>query len=1108
MAEMSEAMRYCLACGAQNAPNDQFCTDCGRLLESSERQEREGTLFLLNELERLRADGAIPTPVYMTLRRRYREQLGIEPPPVAPTAPAPEPAAPAPPRAAPPKKREGPGWLAEQQANLLLYVGAFLIVIAAVIFVSASGGAINDVLREALFALFTAAFLAAGLVCRRFPKVVQAGMVFFAVGALMVPLNFVAVYVFFLSDEDLDPTGLWLAGSMSSAIFYGAVSFLGIGRWYTVPAVAAVLVALGSFLELVGAQDGAYPLSYIALAFVLALPKVIRLGKVSDLFETSGWWAANIIVPLALLLALTSPASGYHHSAEFWYFPATAALAAAYYGVLALQVDRSYSIASIGAAFAALASTVVISGTPVEAYPASFTVAAGLLCVPAFVPLRKVTEAFGETGFWAANVIVAATAIFAPFAPQAGEEIARLPEVTAGWFLAPSIALIAAFYAAVALLQNDRWFGAPAVAAALGTLGAVLYVVGAPAEAYPGSFVALALVLALAAMLNLGRASDVFGEAAFYATNAVVPLALLTALALAGVPEESTEFDLELATRWFLPPAIALGAAFYWSQAVWSRWDLERLQPLFTVVALSVSAAAAVTLVYALDVGRQWYGPAVAIVGAIYAAGSEGFGPRWFGQRYPGWMALGAMTVAWLAFEGIYEQASAQGAGVHVAATALYLVAARLVTTNVELFEMATRSGEKSPDWFRVPLSVVLIYGAGITLGAGFYHLLASLPAAEGAETGDAAWPYFALSVAVAAAAATLRLWWSEARPHAYVVALGLSLFVLLTALQLEGQVAVQLAAYTGVALALTLWEREPFALPVPAAYGFFAILAAWRYFEPVDAYFPLAFALVAGALFAGYLLGRTRLPRWALVLQLLAFAFAVAGPIAGWVRLDHLADPQGFVGEQSFEETALYQTSTAAVAVLGLLAAVEAALSKRLWLALGASAVFMVALLLEIGHFRPDNIQAYTVPIAVYLLASALLALRMRDLPVDLRTALGPLEAFAAGLLMMPSFVQSFEDGAWAYAVILLAESLSLLGLGIVQRRLWLVGIAISFTVLNGVHYLFFVGGSALPNWAILALAGTAVMAAGTLILLGRDQWTRWQMTVLAWWNREPLPS
>jgi hypothetical protein len=320
---------------------------------------------------------------------------------------------------------------------------------------------------------------------------------------------------------------------------------------------------------------------------------------------------------------------------------------------------------------------------------------------------------------------------------------------------------------------------------------------------------------------------------------------------------------------------------------------------------------------------------------------------------------------------------------------------------------------------------------------------------------------------------------------------------------------------YAAVALALALWELQPLALVAPAAYGFFALLAAWRRYEPDDVWLPLVFTAIAFGLYAAYATVRTRdLPQgstglateWAQVLLGLAFAYALAAPIVGWVRLDILADESGLVGFQSFEETGLYQTSALAVALLGVIAATQAWLVRRVELAIASSAVLMVAVLLQIGHYRPENVQAYTAPLGAYLLAGALLALRARGVPADARALIGPVEAVGAGLIMGPSFAQSLDEGAWEFGLLLLVEGLAFVALALVQRRLWLLGISVGFVVLDGVHYLFFAGGPVPPTWAILAIAGMAVMAAGTAILLGRDRWMQWQRAVVSWWQREPV--
>jgi hypothetical protein len=357
--------------------------------------------------------------------------------------------------------------------------------------------------------------------------------------------------------------------------------------------------------------------------------------------------------------------------------------------------------------------------------------------------------------------------------------------------------------------------------------------------------------------------------------------------------------------------------------------------------------------------------------------------------------------------------------------------------------------------------------------------------------------------VGIALAAAVTGWVWPLIRPHAYVVALGLSLSVLLTATGQEGQVALLLALYCGLSLAFVFWEREPFALVLPAAYGFFGLLATWRYYGTPDAYLPLALSGVGCVLFVAYAALKGSFPRWSLVARALAFTYAVAAPIVGWVRLDDLAQPSGFVGAQHFEKTLLYETAAASVAVLAFLLVGLSWFERRVEIAAGATVLMMVALLLEVGHFRPDNIQAYTAPLGVYVLVAAPLALRFRALSDDVREAIGIGELLGALLIMAPTFLQSFDHDAWLYGIILLIEGLALVGLAVLRRRLWLLCSSTGFVVVDGLHYLFFSGGPTPPNWLLLAIAGTLVMAAGTAILFGRDQWTIWQSNLEAWWNR-----
>ncbi len=869
MVETPEPLWYCLTCGESSPVANRYCSRCGVGLAGSRLQERQGLAFLLNELLRLHQTGEIDDELYLRLSRRYREALSDT------RTAAPAKAAPARERAAP-AEREGPGWLAEQQANFLLYLGAFLIVIASLVFVSASGESVGENVRMALLALAPLLFVAAGLLCLRIPRVQQAGVVFFAVGSLMVPITFAGAYGLYLSEDEIDPTGLWLAGSLTSAIFYGAVSFLGVGRWYPAAMVIAALSGLGAAMMLADAAPEAYPGSYIA---------------------------------------------------------------------------------------------------------------AGLLqTTPSLAPSRRVRDVFGPICLASAHLVVA-----------------------------------------------------------------------------PAALIALAMTQAV-------EAGDGF----------------------------------ELRTRWFLPTTAALAALFYWTQVLWARRSLPQAAPILTISALAVTAGAAVTIVFALDVGEEWYGVAVAIVGWLYAAAGWRSRLRWFGQVYADWMAVGAVTASWLLFTALYGDAPRIGAGVYFSAAAFYLIAARLSFAKQLNVPAAF---EEDRDDLRGTIAAAFIYAAGLVLGIGYFYLLSSLPAAEGAGASDLALPFFGLSLGIAAVAVTMRWWWPDYRVHVYAIAAGMSLFVLLSAVEGEGQVTVLLAVYAAVSLALALWEREPFALAVPAAYGYVCLLAAWRYYEPADFYLPLAVAGIGAVLFAAYAVLRQREETWSPVLLALAFAYLVAAPITGWVRLAILADSEGFIGAHSFEETALYQTSAAAVLLLGVLMAVAAWLEQRMEFVAGASALLIIALLLYIGHFRPENVQAYTAPLGVYLLAGASLAFRLRNLPDGVEAFLQPAQALGAAVLMGPSLAQSWNEGGWPYALLLLGEGLFVLGVALVQRWVWLLSTATAFIVLDALRYLFN-AAQLLPSWAILALAGTFVMTAGVAILLGRERWTLWQQALHAWWRRAPEPS
>ena len=214
----------------------------------------------------------------------------------APSREAARPPAAAPPREPPPPP--GPSladgareWAASRQADILLYLGAFLLVAAALLFVSSQGTELSSELRVALLLVYTIGFTVAGLLAQRTDRIREAGMVFLAIGALITPLNFVLIYTELLDERDVPGELVWLIGSVYSALFYAVLWQRGYGRLYAVPAGIAVVS------------------SWAALAAVTEVPRewlgtwwVLFIVVVSVAFDRLGRFSLNVAWTLGFLV--------------------------------------------------------------------------------------------------------------------------------------------------------------------------------------------------------------------------------------------------------------------------------------------------------------------------------------------------------------------------------------------------------------------------------------------------------------------------------------------------------------------------------------------------------------------------------------------------------------------------------------------------------------------------------------------------------------------------------------------------------------------------------------------------------------------------------------
>ncbi len=811
MADRFEIPRYCGRCGEIFDGRATTCPECGGIWpEELPRDLIAVYALLLTEIHNLRRNGAISEATFAQMRRVYEERLlavrparrrAPEPEPVAPLAiavPAPDaavvpvsdvpapPVAPAPPPFRPPRPAAPPkppghvrldlrNWAARRQADLVLYLGAFLLSISALIFVSYTGS--GGGAKSALFGLYTLLFLVLGIQLRKWERVQEAGPVFLGLGAVLVPLNFVAIYTNVLRHEDVSREYVWLAGSLSTAWLYSLLAWRDFGRFYWLPAAGAYLAAyasLGACLHFASEWYGPW---FVALgaAGVAAAPRLPVPPRARGFVEGGSY-------------ALVSAALLYTHQAVAFEEGAHAAIPVAY-AFTAAAIARSafpsrrpiflgllppvsvMTLSSAGWAIDPWAETVV-TWSPVSL----LAVAAGYLAVGRFQPRygpawRSLALAFGIVALvlahgraaegdsrWLLPVAYALSSLIAAGWYGAGRYVPALA------FLPPLLAAAAAstFWAADALAYE--WLGTFAVFAAVGY---ALIARRRPAEA------------------------EVWGMLA--ASSGATAIAIShAATAFSGI------------NRWELPAVYGLaagGAAF----------DAFRFRPsaLLGAFALAIGGAAAL---WAFEVDRAyWAFPAIGISLVILA--SERAWVRDAGLAtlaWPGALILAATPV--LLVDAYTDEAWVGAAAFAAAAIAIFGLALR---TNGAFAALAGHTSDRAS---RIEQQMLARVGAwALFASGGMVDVALELSAIE------SAWTFAIAGIALWLAVAGLGKWLRSL--DEVLGPVGLSAFALAVLLGHEGPGHVSMMLGLG-AVAASLGVRGRFAMAWRAAYAGGASLA------------------------------------------------------------------------------------------------------------------------------------------------------------------------------------------------------------------------------------------------------------------------------------------
>lgn len=111
-------------------------------------------------------------------------------------------------------------WYSNNSINLLLYLGAFLIVMSAAIFVGFQWETIPGAVKALMLTLIAVGFFGFGSWFYTLPKIKNAGGTFIAIGALLIPLCGAAWYNFVLKGLGFSGGTVWLTTSCISLGIY------------------------------------------------------------------------------------------------------------------------------------------------------------------------------------------------------------------------------------------------------------------------------------------------------------------------------------------------------------------------------------------------------------------------------------------------------------------------------------------------------------------------------------------------------------------------------------------------------------------------------------------------------------------------------------------------------------------------------------------------------------------------------------------------------------------------------------------------------------------------------------------------------------------------
>ena len=268
-------------------------------------EEAERLKFILTEeIARLQPEGDLTEAAIAALRANYQARLDAaervvatahrldtphrEPPPqwgrgMAAARPGPPPEREKEKQAPTlPSPREGGNFrlrefLAERSILILSYIGAFLLIVATLLFELSAFTAVDSTARFGGVLVLNLVFGLAGWICFRLPVMRLVGRTYIAIAALMVPLTIAAAWVFLVLEQHGISRDLAIViGGTACALLYGTLAVVLESEGYAGLSLFAMAIAWVAGVDLVNADRwrGTMLVPLVAVYLVIACGSV------------------------------------------------------------------------------------------------------------------------------------------------------------------------------------------------------------------------------------------------------------------------------------------------------------------------------------------------------------------------------------------------------------------------------------------------------------------------------------------------------------------------------------------------------------------------------------------------------------------------------------------------------------------------------------------------------------------------------------------------------------------------------------------------------------------------------------------------------------------